>query len=152
MKMDITAIYDVALITLRKIPNTTPTLRNIFQKIGDNGINVDMISQTMPLENLINLSFTINNEDMGEVVPILASFKEEIAGIRVDVHGDCAKLSIYNEKMIHMPGVAAKAFSALAETDIKILAITTSEVDISLLFEQKDVDRAEEILKNYFKE
>ncbi len=149
--MDITTIYDVALITLRKIPNTTPTLRDIFQKIGDKGINVDMISQTMPLENLINLSFTINNEDMGEVVPILASFKEKIEGIRVDVHGDCAKLSIYNEKMIDMPGVAGKTFAALADTDIKILAITTSEVDISLLFEQKDVDQAEEILKNYFK-
>lgn len=129
----ITVCEDVALITLRNSPADMEFIAHVFDVIAKKDINVDMISQTAPIGGKINLSFTIAEDDLGKILELFAALRAENSAIKYDVCGGNCKISLYGEPMRFTPGVAARVFDIIAETNIDVRIITTSEIDISIL-------------------
>lgn len=147
---DYTITEEVSLVTLTNIPFNTKLVSAVFTKIGVVGVNVDMISQTAPYKNSINLSFTISDNDFAKVLEVLGSIKKDVPDLTTVVNSNNCKISFYGEKMKAQTGVAAAIFRAMAKNEIDIVMITTSEVDVSILVNQKDLPVALESVKSEF--
>lgn len=145
-----TVVNNVALITLEKVPNNTKIISEIFNAIATENINVDMISQSPPYSGTVNISFSIPSHNLSKAIVALAKFKKDIPQLRLDIDSDNTKISVYGEQMKDLPGVAAYLFTILANNDIEIKLVTTSEVDISYLISSKDEAKAIEAIKKEF--
>ena len=146
----ITYCRNIALITLRNVPFESGVIGEIFTAISDNGINVDMISQTAPQGGTIRLSFTISDQSLADALAVLATLRQENPAISPEILPGNSKLAFYDENMVHTPGVAAKVFSLLSEAGIQIMLVTTSEVDISILLSGHDLSDALTVMcENY---
>ena len=110
-----------------------------------------MISQAAPYKGKINISFSLPVEDITKVISSLNSFKKEIPNLRIEIDSDNTKITVYGEAMKNIPGVAAQLFTLLAVNEIEVKLICTSEVEISYLIYEKDIDKAISAIKNEFK-
>lgn len=146
----ISATYNVALVTVDNLPNDMNLISDIFNSIAEQGINIDMISQAPPYRGSVNLSFSLPADDLLKAISALNTFKSKVPDLLVEVDSDNTKISVYGESMKNLPGVAAKLFTILANNGIVIKLVTTSEVDISYLIYDKDVDKALESIKGEF--
>ena len=104
------------------------------------GIDVDMISQNPPQGKTSNLSFTVNDDDLGKVFETASKLRELHPELKLAISSGNTKISVFGEGMKNCPGVASKVFSAIAETGVEVRMITTSEVDISVLVYSHDGD------------
>lgn len=147
---NLTVSQNVSMITIDNIPNNITLIASVFNKIAEADINIDMISQSAPYKGNINLSFSLNEEDLSKAIMCLSSFKKDVPNMRIDIISNLTKLSIFGEAMKDIPGVAASLFQALADEGIELKMVTTSEVDISYLIEQKDEEKAIGIIKERF--
>ncbi len=109
-----------------------------------------MISQAPPYKGAISLSFSLPSEDLVKAITELNKFKKDVPSLAIEVDAENTKISVFGKKMRDLPGVAAKLFTVLAAGGIEIKLVTTSEVDISYLIYDKDVDKAIESIKNEF--
>jgi len=134
--------YNVALVTIDKLPNDPRLISDIFNAIAERNINIDMITQAPPYKGIMSVSFSIPSDDLVNALSIVNSFKKYVKDLRVEVDAGNTKLQVYGEGMRNLPGVAARLFTVLADEGIEIKLVTTSEVDISCLIYEKDVDRA----------
>ena len=140
----ITFTEDIALITFRNSPSNVKFMAHVFDIIASKGINVDMISQTAPIGEKINLSFTIADGDLGNLLELFVPLRAEFPFIKYDISSGNCKISLYEENMKSIPGIAAKVFDTIAELNIDIRIITTSEVDISILIPISEINKAKE--------
>ncbi|MCD8382291.1 MAG: ACT domain-containing protein [Clostridiales bacterium] len=124
---------DVTLITLSSLPSDSRTVASVLTALSDNGVNVDMISQTAPQGGSIRLSFTISDASLTVALSVLAKLRQENPAISPEILPGNCKLAFYDENMVQTPGVAARLFALLSQADIQVMLITTSEVDISIL-------------------
>ena len=148
---NISTVYNVALVTVDNLPNNMALISSIFNKIAKEKINIDMISQAPPYRGSINVSFSLPADDIVKVIAVLNSFKTEVSALRIEIDSGNAKISVYGEAMKNIPGVAAQLFTILAVTGIEVKLVTTSEVEISYLVSEKDIDKAISAIKNEFK-
>ena len=113
-----------------------PTM-DIFEPIGKNNINVDMVIQNTSLDGKnANVTFTIKREDLSKTLSIIEKNKQKLNYNKI-IHDDkLAKVSIIGAGMIASPGVTYKMFRSLSEEKINILAISTSEIKISVLIRE----------------
>lgn len=146
----ITIDENVTLITLDSVPAKTSEIASIFSAIGRAGINIDMISQTSPYKGSINISFTLQDEDLFTTLETLKVFKSKFPNLRVDINSTNVKISLFGEAMRTIPGVAARTMELLSQHEIDIQLITTSEVDISYLISTSDQKKAVECFEKYF--
>jgi aspartokinase len=123
---------------------------DIFNAIAEQNINIDMISQAPPYRGVINLSFTLPSDDLVKAISVLNKFKKIVPGLFIEINAENTKLSVYGEQMKNIPGVAAKLFTIFAGNGIDIKLVTTSEVDISYLIDEKDVDKALKAIKDEY--
>ena len=144
------SIFNVALITVCNIPHELGCMAEVFGVISDNGINIDMISQTPPIIGGVCISFTVDNEDMFKAIICLNSLKKKIKVLSVDVDPNNVKLVIAGRSIKDTPGVATNIFRLMAKNNIDIKIITTSESDITLLIYEKDSQMAESLIKKEF--
>lgn len=142
--------YNVAMITVDKLPNSIKLISDMLGSIARQGINVDMISQSHPYKGNTSLSFTIPSEALVKAITILNSYKKTYPELQVHIDANNTKLSVYGEKMKDTPGVAAKLFALLADSGVEMNLVTTSEVDISCLISDKDVDKVLELIKKKY--
>lgn len=142
--------YNVALVTVDNLPNNVKLISDIFNSVSQQNINIDMISQAPPYRGSISLSFTIPSDDLVKAISALSKFKKTVRELNIQVDADNTKLQVYGEGMKNIPGVAAKLFTLLADEGIEIKLVTTSEVDISYLIYEKDVDRAINSIKSEY--
>jgi aspartokinase len=147
---NINVTYNVALVTVDNLPNNMKLISDIFNSIAEQNINIDMISQAPPYRGNINLSFSIPSKDLVKAITALNKFKKDIPDLHIEVDADNTKLSVYGESMKNLPGVAAKLFTILASDGVEIKLVTTSEVDISYLIYEKDVDKAINSIKKEY--
>jgi len=112
----------------------------IFTALADANINVDMIVQTVGSDSLTNLDFTVPTEDLTKVKDVMVEFKADSQNI--DYNDAICKVSIVGVGMKSHTGVASKAFSALANSNINIRIISTSEIKISMIIEEKYAELA----------
>lgn len=112
----------------------------IFTALADANINVDMIVQTRGGDGKTDLDFTISRGDWEACKKVMARFKEEAA--KIDYNDTICKVSIVGVGMKTHTGVASKAFSTLANENINIRIISTSEIKISMIIEEKYAELA----------
>lgn len=118
----------------------------LFGKLAEKNINVDLIVQNVSEENIAAISFTIKNEDVSLAKTVL----ETIKNIRVEMDADIGKVSIVGAGMQSHPGVAAKMFKILAEKGINIEMISTSPIRISCVIEKSRIKEAVKALHSGF--
>tara|TARA_B100000029_G_scaffold289884_1_gene283534 strand:- start:74 stop:1288 length:1215 start_codon:yes stop_codon:yes gene_type:complete len=124
---------------------------DVFEPIGNNNINVDMVIQNTSLDGKnANITFTIKQEDLNKTLSIIEKNKEKINYNKVTHDDKLAKVSIIGAGMIASPGVTHKMFRSLADEKINILAISTSEIKISVLIREDLTQRAVKILHKAF--
>lgn len=146
----INVTYNVALITVDNLPSNVKLISDIFNSVSEQNINIDMISQAPSYRGSISLSFTLPANDLVKAISVLNKFKKSVRELNVEVDAENTKLQVYGDAMKNIPGVAAKLFTLLANEGIEIKLVTTSEVDISYLIYEKDVDRAISSIKSEF--
>lgn len=141
---------DEAIINLNGVPHDIKVIAEIFQSIANKDINIDMISQTFPVNKLVSISFTLPKTDLCQASAILDKFKEKIFTFSYEASDNITKLSVVGLGMNTQSGVAAKVFNLLAENDIPVSIVTTSEIKISYVINPKDQKKAiEAIAKEY---
>jgi len=146
----INVAYNVALVTVDNLPNNMKLISDILNAIAEQDINIDMINQSPPYRGTINLSFSLPSDKLVKAISTLNRFKKNIPNLHIEVDANSTKISVYGENMKDIPGVAAKIFTLFANNNIDIKLVTTSEVDISYLLYDKDVDKAIDAIKNEF--
>lgn len=129
----ITVTEDVALATFSRIPADLSLISEIFLQFGEQGINIDMISQAAPRGDTTSISFSVSSERLVQVLEVSNRFRERHPSIKPLIAGGNVKLSLFGEQMPQMSGVAARAIAALARSGSELMLTTTSEVDISFL-------------------
>ncbi len=128
---------DEARITLRKVPDKPGIAARILTPVADAGISVDMIIQNTRTGNLTDLTFTVPKTDYDTALSIAKKIGKEIGAEEVLGDKGIAKVSVVGVGMRSHSGVAARMFSALAAENINILMISTSEIRISCVIEEK---------------
>jgi aspartate kinase len=127
---------DEAQITLQQVKDHPGVAAAIFMPLAEAGVNVDMIIQ-VAAENsgTTDMTFTVSAADFDRTKSILEKAKAQIGFMNLHGATDVVKISAIGVGMRSHPGVAARAFKALAEKGINIRAITTSEIKFSVLIE-----------------
>jgi len=139
-----------AKITLIGVMDRPGTAANIFKPLADNQINVDMVVQTSsPDGGQTDITFTIIKDDIKNCIKILKENKK-ISYKKIIHDNKVSKVSIVGVGMIATPGVTYRMFQALAKKKINIMAISTSEIKISVLINQKNIKKAIRVLHKEF--
>ena len=141
---------DVSVVTLTNMPLSLGVAVEVFGRMAEVGVNIDMISQTSPVGDRVSISFTCLDQDLLKVLDIAKSIKESHPKISSLVSSGNAKLQLYGEGMRGEPGVFARAIRALGLTGVEPQLITTSEIDISLLVSAAALPAARDALKSAF--
>ncbi|OGP63236.1 MAG: aspartate kinase [Deltaproteobacteria bacterium RBG_13_49_15] len=146
----VTSSKNEARITITKVPDKPGIAAKILGPIGEAGIVVDMIIQNPETDGKTDLTFTIPSGNYREAMQIEKRVAGEIGA--EDIFGDenIAKVSITGVGMRSHSGVAAKMFSALAKENINIQMITTSEIRVSCVIEEKYAELAVRALHKAF--
>ena len=139
-----------AKITLIGVMDRPGTAASIFKPLADNQINVDMVVQTSsPDGGETDITFTIIKDDIKNCIKILKENKK--ISYKKIIHEDkVSKVSIVGAGMIATPGVTYRMFQALAKKKINIMVISTSEIKISVLINQKNIKKAIRVLHKEF--
>jgi aspartate kinase len=137
-----------AKITVVGVQDQPGIASEIFKPLKD--INLDMIVQTSSADGgETDITFTIKKEDIKKVINLLKKNKK-ISYEKI-IHNDkVSKVSVIGAGMITQPGVAQKFFNALAKEKINIMVISTSEIKISVIIDQKHINRAVKVLHKEF--
>ena len=142
---------DEAQISIRRVADKPGVAAAIFGPLADASINVDMIVQNVSGDGqTTDLTFTVPSADYERAADVLAKARKEIGYERLDGATDVAKVSVIGVGMRSHAGVAAKAFKALAERQINIRAITTSEIKFSLLIDAEYTELAVRTLHHLY--
>ncbi len=147
----VTYDYNVAKIGLFEVPDIPGIAYKIFDALAAENIDVDMIIQSAMRGNNVNdISFTIARNDLRKALTVVERLEKEI-GFRGYTHAeDLAKVSIVGAGMISRPGVAAKMFEAMAEVEVNIDMITTSEIKVSCVVKESDAEKAVKAIHKKF--
>lgn len=138
----VAADKNVARISVIGVKNEPGVAFKIFNLLAKHNINVDIIIQSIGREERKDISFTVAKQDLKETMELLNEQKDGITAQNVTSEEDVAKLSIIGAGMTSNPGVAAKMFEALYNANINIKMIATSEIRITVLIHEEDVNRA----------
>ena len=136
---------DITLITLQNIPADMDFVSEVFEKIAEMGVDVDMISLSPVQSSMTSLSFTINDDDLMKILGYTSKLEGSIKPIVSS--GNC-KISVNDPGMENCPGVATRIFRCAADVGTDIRLITTSESQISLLVTKSDFDSAYAAIQN----
>ena len=134
-----TSIARIALIGLRHNPGVA---FQVFDLLSKHNINVDLILQSIGREDSKDISFTVNEKDLEDAQEILTENQEVLCFDHIEVDGNIGKVSIVGAGLMTNCGMAARMFEALYEAGINIQMINTSEIRVSVLLDEGDVDRA----------
>lgn len=137
---------DVARIAIFDVPDRPGVASLLFKQLAREGINVDMVIQSAMRENRNDIAFTIEKADLHKALPVVEDVVRELQASGLSYDADVAKVSIVGAGMITNPGVAADMFEALAEKDINIHMISTSEIKVSCLIDEALITEAVQAL------
>ena len=141
---------DDAKITLQSVEDKPGIAADIFEPLSKNQINVDMVIQNVSSDGkTTDLTFTIKRDDLEKSMEILKNNKKVFAK-DISFKKNVSKISIVGAGMVTTPGVTYKMFRALAEEKVNILAISTSEIKISVIIEEEFTLKAVKKLHGIF--
>jgi aspartokinase len=143
---------NVAIVTLENAPANIQFLSHVFDITAKAGINVDMISQTAPKGTHNTISFTVVDTKVPDLLKVVNQLQQETGDMKPLVSVGNVKICLFGEEMPSKVGVAADVFNRLVEENIDILLITTSDVDISIVVQNVDSERAYALLKEAYEQ
>ena len=146
----VTGDRNQAKITIVGVPDKPGIAARIFGPVAESHINVDMIIQNMSQAALTDLSFTVPRADLKKAVPIIQAVAKDIEAKTVSVTEAIAKVSLIGVGMRSHSGVAAKMFEVLSREGINIMMISTSEIKISCVIDEKYLELAMRSLHSAF--
>ena len=133
---------DDAKITLTGVQDKPGVAANIFEPLSKNQINVDMVIQNISSDQKItDITFTIKRDDLLKTIEILKN-NNKIKYESISHNNKVSKISIVGAGMVSTPGVTYKMFRSLADEKINILAISTSEIKLSVIVSEEDTLKA----------
>jgi aspartate kinase len=132
-----------AKITIVGVPDRTGVAARIFQAIADADINIDMIVQNVSAAatGLTDISFTLPKDEGADATTILQKLQGEVGFASIQYDDQIGKLSLIGAGMRSHPGITATFFGAMSEAGINIEMISTSEIRISIICRQADLER-----------
>ena len=146
---------NVAKVAVLGVPNDPGVAHAIFSALSDRNIAVDMIVQSIRNieKNVTDMVFTIAQDDLAEAKQIVDGVADKLHAVAVLIEEDVAKVSIVGAGMLGNPGIATRMFGALADAQVNIDAISTSEISISCLIKGSQLkEAANAIHKEFFPE
>lgn len=144
-KMLITGVAadkNTARISVMGVEDKPGTAFKIFNTLAKHNINVDIILQSVGRDGTKDITFTVSQDDLKEAMEVLEARKEALTIKEMNYNEKVAKVSIVGAGMLSNPGVAATMFESLSNSNININMISTSEIRITVLIDEKDADRA----------
>lgn len=146
----VTGDRNQAKITIIGVPDKPGIAARIFGPVADAHINVDMIIQNISQAALTDLSFTVPRADLKKAVPLIQAVAKDIEAKSVSVTEAIAKVSLIGVGMRSHSGVAAKMFEVLSREGVNIMMISTSEIKISCVIDEKYLELAMRSLHSAF--
>lgn len=141
---------DEAKLTIRGVPDQPGIASRILSPIGDANIEIDMIVQNVAADGTTDFTFTVNRGDLKKALGLLEQISKDIGARQVIGNEGIVKVSIVGVGMRSHAGVASKMFSALASEGINIQMISTSEIKISVVVDEKYLELAVRSLHTAF--
>ena len=141
---------DQARVTLHDLPDQPGVAASLFGPLSEAGILVDMIVQNTSQAGRTDMTFTISRKDLKKTLEVTKQVAEKYGNVEVTHDINIAKISAIGVGMRNHSGVAARAFSALTKEGINILMISTSEIKITILIQEKYLELAVRILHDTF--
>ena len=142
-----TSIAHISLVGLQHSPGVA---FQVFALMSRKNINVDNILQSIGRDDTKDISFTIHQKDMEAAISILEENKESLKFDHIEADNKVGKVSIVGMGLMSNAGIAAKTFEALYEAGINIQMISTSEIRLSVILDEKDVNRAVKAIHDKF--
>lgn len=139
-----------AKITVVGVPDRPGIAADLFSAVAGASISVDMIIQNVSQGSLADISFTVPRTDLPRALPMMEKAKIELGAQTIEVKDEIAKVSIVGVGMRSHSGVASRMFQALSREGINILMISTSEIKISCVLDERDLDSAINALHQEF--
>ncbi len=146
----VTGDRNQAKITIIGVPDRPGVAARIFVHVAQANINVDMIIQNVGQAALTDLSFTVPRADLKKALPVIQAVAKEVEAKSVSVTESIAKVSLIGVGMRSHSGVAAKMFDVLSHEGINIMMISTSEIKISCVIDEKYLELAMRSLHDAF--
>ena len=141
---------NVARLALVGLADEPGIAFKIFSLLAKKKINVDIILQSIGRNSSKDISFTVARSDAEEARAILEENRDYIGFQSIEVNTQVAKVSIVGAGMVNNSGVAGKMFEALSSAGINISMISTSEIKVSVLVDERDADRAVQAIHDRF--
>ncbi|ATH92693.1 aspartate kinase [Bacillus glycinifermentans] len=140
----------ITRVTVCGLSSGLTTLSTIFTTLAKQNINVDIIIQSVTSTSQTSISFSVKTEDLSRTVQVLEEYKDALQYERIETENRLAKVSIVGSGMISNPGVAAEMFAVLAEKNIQVKMVSTSEIKVSTVINEGDMVKAVESLHDAF--
>lgn len=141
---------DEAKLTIVGVPDTPGVAYRILGPIGEANVEVDVIVQNVGADGTTDFTFTVHRNEMEKAESILRGIAKDLGARQVDADDKICKVSLVGVGMRSHAGVAARMFKALAESNINIQMITTSEIKISVVIDEKFIELAVRTLHSAF--
>ena len=141
---------DEAKLTIRGIPDQPGVAYKVLGAISAANIEIDVIVQNVAKDNSATITFTVHRNDLSQAEGLLKQIAQDLGALEIDADDQIAKLSIVGVGMRSHAGVAATMFEALAKENINIQLITTSEIKITVVIEERYLELAVRALHTGF--
>ena len=141
---------DVVRISVLEVPDRPGVAFKLFSSLAASKINVDIILQSIGRDGTKDITFTVHKKDLEESKQILEEHKETLRFDHIETDESIGKVSIVGAGLMSNCGVAARMFEALYEAGINIQMINTSEIRVSVLLDEEDVNRAVRAIHDKF--
>ena len=128
---------DEAMISVKGVPDIPGTIHKIFAPVAAKKITVDMIVQNVSDDDTTSISFTVPREEADETVAVIQDTVKDLGGTLAPANKNVSKVSAVGLGMAHEAGVANRMFRGLANADVNLEIITTSEIKISVLVDRE---------------
>ena len=137
----VSVVKNVLSVSIKHIPHTAAGVADIFERLSERHVNIDMISQTA-FDGEVFLSFTCPLDEEAFLEEALAELTATLPQIKIDRHTEHAKISVVGIGMRDATGVASELFATFREIGIPFYQVTTSEISISYTIQEQDVEAA----------
>ena len=141
---------DEAKLTIRGIPDQPGVAYKVLGAISAANIEIDVIVQNVAKDNSATITFTVHRNDLSQAEGLLKQIAQDLGALEIDADDQIAKVSIVGVGMRSHAGVAATMFEALAKENINIQLITTSEIKITVVIEERYLELAVRALHTGF--
>lgn len=141
---------DEAQLTITGVPDTPGVAFQILGPVSDANIEVDMIVQNIGSDGTTDFTFTVNRSDYDKALRILQNIAKELGARACSGNNEIVKISLVGVGMRSHAGIAAKMFKVLADEGINLLMISTSEIKVSVVVEEKYLELGARVLHSAF--